>query len=60
MVARLHAAIEKALQAPDVRDRMAAAGGEVIPASSEQFGALIRAERVRYAKLIGEAKIKPD
>lgn len=39
---------------------MASVGGEVMPGSSEQFGALIHAERVRYEKLIREAKLKPD
>ncbi len=60
VVARLHAEIQKALQTADVRDRMLAVGGEVSPGSSEQFGALIRSERLRYDKLVREANIKPD
>ena len=39
---------------------MTAVGGEVVPGSAEQFGALIRSERVRYEKLVREAQIKPD
>jgi hypothetical protein len=39
---------------------MSQVGGEVIPGSSAQFGALIRSERVRYEKLVREANIKPD
>ena len=60
VVARLHAEIQKALQTAEVRDRMLAVGGEVSPGSAEQFGALIRAERLRYDKLVREANIKPD
>ena len=60
VVARLHAEVQKALQTPEVRERMAAVGGEVSPGSAEQFGALIRAERARYDKLVREANIKPD
>lgn len=60
IVERLHAEAQKALASPEVRERMAGVGGEVIPASIEQFGALIRSERVRYERVVREAKIKPD
>jgi len=60
VVAKLHGEIQKALASTEVRERMASVGGEVLTMSSEQFGALIHAERVRYEKLIREAKIKPD
>jgi tripartite-type tricarboxylate transporter receptor subunit TctC len=56
----LHAEVQKALQTKDVRERIAAVGGEVILGSAEQFGALIRSERQRYEKLVREANIKPD
>jgi tripartite-type tricarboxylate transporter receptor subunit TctC len=60
VIARLHAEVQKALQTKEVKDRMTAVGGEVTPATAEQFGTLIRAERVRYEKLVREAGIKPD
>lgn len=60
VIVRLHAEVQKALQTPEVRERMAAVGGEVEPGSTEHFGALIRSERVRYAKLVRDANIKPD
>lgn len=60
VVARLHAEVQKALQTPEVRERMAAVGGEVSPGSAEQFAALIKSERIRYDKLVREANIKPD
>jgi tripartite-type tricarboxylate transporter receptor subunit TctC len=60
VIARLHAEVQKALQTKEVTERMTAVGGEVTPGTSEQFGALIRSERVRYEKLVREAGIKPD
>lgn len=60
IVTRLHDEVQKALQSKDVRERLANAGGEVLPGSSEQFATLILTERQRYAKLVREANIKPD
>jgi len=60
IVAKLHAEVQKALQTKEVRERMTAVGGEVIPGSADMFGALIHSERQRYEKLVREANIKPD
>ncbi|PUE10993.1 hypothetical protein B9Z51_01245 [Limnohabitans sp. T6-5] len=60
IVAKLHAEVQKALQSKEVRERMNAVGGEVVPGSAEMFTQLIRSERVRYDKLVREANIKPD
>ncbi len=60
IVAQLHAEVQKALQTREVRDRMNAVGGEVLPGSTEMFATLIRSERQRYEKLVREAHIKPD
>lgn len=60
IVSKLHGEVQKALQTREVKDRMSAVGGEVIPGSSEMFTALIRSERIRYEKLVREANIKPD
>ena len=60
IIERLHAEVQKALATPEVRERMAAVGGEAIPASIADFAALIRSDRQRYEKLVREAKIKPD
>ena len=59
MVARLHAEIERALASNDVKERLAAAGGEVLPGATGRFTALLDAERIRYGKLIRDAKICP-
>ncbi|HEY6510668.1 MAG TPA: tripartite tricarboxylate transporter substrate binding protein [Burkholderiaceae bacterium] len=60
VVARLHAEVQKALAAPEVRDRLAAAGGEVLPGPVERLASLMASERARYDKLIREARIQPD
>ena len=60
IVAKLHAEVQKALQTAEVKERMTSVGGEVSLGTAEQFGALIRSERVRYEKLVREAQIKPD
>lgn len=60
VVARLHAEVQKALAAPEVRERLAGAGGEVLPGPVERFAGLLASERARYDKLIREARIAPD
>ena len=60
VVARLHAEIQKTLALPEVKDRLAAAGGEVLPGPAERFSTLLTSEKNRYEKLIREARIQPD
>ena len=60
LVTKLHAEIQRALATSDVKGRLAAAGGEVLPGTTEQFAAMLGAERARYDKLIREAGIRPD
>ena len=60
VVAQLHAAIQKALTVPEVRDRLVNAGGDVQPGPTERLTQLIASEQARYARLIREASIKPD
>lgn len=60
VVEKLHAEVQKALQTQEVRDRMTAVGGEVLPGPAEMFTQLIKSERQRYERLVREANIKPD
>lgn len=60
VVARLHAEIQKALASPEVRERLAGAGGEVLPGPVDRFTALLASERSRYERLIRDARIQPD
>ena len=57
---KLHEEVQKALQTKEVRERMNAVGGEVVPGTAEMFTNLIRSERARYSKLVREAHIQPD
>jgi tripartite-type tricarboxylate transporter receptor subunit TctC len=60
VLALLHGEIQKALASADVRERMAAVGGEIGPGSIDDFGRLIGTERQRYEKLIRAANLVPD
>ena len=60
VAARLHQEVQRALAAPDVRERLASAGGEVASGSAALFADLLRREQRRYEKLIREAGITPD
>jgi tripartite-type tricarboxylate transporter receptor subunit TctC len=60
IVARLHAEVQKALESQEVKTRLTSAGGEVLPASIEQFSSLLTSEKTRYERVIKQAGIKPD
>lgn len=60
IVARLHAEIQRAIASEDVRNRLASAGGEVLPGPIERAATLVHDERARYEKLIRDERIKPD
>lgn len=60
VVAKLHDAVEKALQSPQVQERMTAVGGEVTPGTQQMAANLLHSERARYDKLVRDAHIKPD
>lgn len=60
VVDRLHAEVQKALQSPEMRERMGGVGGEVIPGSQAMLASLLHSERERYATLVRAAHIKPD
>lgn len=59
-IARLNAEVNNALKAPDVRDKLIAQGLYPAAGTPEQFGAYLRAEMAKYAKVIKEAGIKVD
>ncbi|MBC7778984.1 MAG: tripartite tricarboxylate transporter substrate binding protein [Proteobacteria bacterium] len=60
IVNRLNAELAKAVTAPDMKTRFAAAGVEPLTSSPEEFGAFIRSEAARFAKVIRDAGIKAD
>jgi tripartite-type tricarboxylate transporter receptor subunit TctC len=60
IIVRLNAELAKALAAPEMKERLGAAGIEPMTTTPEQFAAFIRSETVRYAKVIKDAGIKPE
>ena len=58
--ARLNAEVNKALQAPELREKLAAQFYEPLGGTPERFAAAIRVDMERYGKAIREAGIKPE
>ena len=57
---RLHREIAAILRAPDIRNRFSRDGVEVVGSSPEEFGAFLRAETVKWAKVAKSAGIQPE
>ncbi|MGZ5260109.1 MAG: Bug family tripartite tricarboxylate transporter substrate binding protein, partial [Burkholderiales bacterium] len=60
ILARLHKESVAALRSPDVVSRLASDGAEVVAGSSEEFGAFLRTETQKWAKVVKAAGIKPE
>jgi tripartite-type tricarboxylate transporter receptor subunit TctC len=58
VVAQLNRAVNAALKTEKVRDALAKLGADVAGGTPEAFGALVRAETARWAKVIKDAGIK--
>jgi tripartite-type tricarboxylate transporter receptor subunit TctC len=58
VIAKIHADAVRALGLPDVAQRIAAQGGEVIGNTPAEFAAFIAAESAKYAKIIREAGVR--
>ena len=60
IVVKLSAAIMKATQSADFKERYAGLGLEPISSTPEQFAEYIRKEITRWSKVVAAAKIKPQ
>jgi tripartite-type tricarboxylate transporter receptor subunit TctC len=60
VIARLHKEIVAIITAPDVKARFARDGGYVVASSPDEFGRFMRAETVKWAKVVKAAGIKPE
>jgi len=60
IVNRLHATASAILGTPEMKDRLDKAGAELSPMSAARFGAFIRSERDRWAKVVKESGAKFD
>lgn len=60
IIARLHAAAANALGQPEVKKRFATTDLEPVGSTPEQFGALVRSEVAKWAKVIKESGMRAD
>jgi len=60
IVAKLHAETVKALKMSEVRERLGGVGAEPGGNTPDQFGAFIRSETAKYARVVKDANIKID
>lgn len=60
IIARLNQELVKALNSPDLKERLIAAGVEPVSTTPEEFAKYIRSETVRYAQVIKSAGIQPE
>jgi tripartite-type tricarboxylate transporter receptor subunit TctC len=60
IVTKLHAESTKALQAPDLRDRMIAEGAEFVGDTPEQFTAYIKSEIAKWGQAVKASGAKVD
>jgi tripartite-type tricarboxylate transporter receptor subunit TctC len=60
LVALLNKVGNKALQDKELRDLMLGQGNEIAGGTPDDFAALIKAERPRWAKVVKDAKIEPE
>ena len=60
IVMKLHAQATRAIQAPDIRDRMSAEGAEFVGDTPEQFTAFLRAELGKWGRAVKASGAKPE
>ncbi len=60
VIAKWNAEVVKALNAPDVREKMLAQGAEPAPTTPVEFAAFIAKEREKYAKIVKASGAKVD
>ena len=60
LVKQLNEAANKALNMPEVKDKLLSQGNELGGGTPEQFAALIKSESLKWAKVVKDAKIDPE
>lgn len=58
VVNKLHATVTRILATPDMQERLQKAGAETRPGTPAEFGAFIRDEKARWAKVVKESGAK--
>ena len=59
-IERLQKEIAKALDAPDVKAKLAGLGAEPVGNSPSEFAAMIKVESAKWGKIVKEANIRPE
>jgi tripartite-type tricarboxylate transporter receptor subunit TctC len=59
IVIRLNAALNKSLQSPEIRERLASLGGEPEGGPPEHLAARVRSDLERWGKVIRDANVTP-
>jgi tripartite-type tricarboxylate transporter receptor subunit TctC len=60
VVARLQAEVVKAMDDPEIRAKLIAQGTDPVGSTPEAFGAFLKAETVKWRKVVKDADIKAD
>ncbi len=60
IINRLHGEIVKALALPDVKERLGNVGFELVGSTPEAFGAYIKTETTKWAKVVKSSGVKPE
>lgn len=60
IITRLHKETVAILRAPEVRERLAGDGSEVIANTPDEFAAALKAETMKWAKVVKAAGIQPE
>jgi tripartite-type tricarboxylate transporter receptor subunit TctC len=59
-IARLRSEIVKALNLAEIRDKLLALGADPVGSTPEEFGAFMKAETIKWARVIREANIRVE
>jgi len=60
IVTRLHAEILKILRTPEIHDRLVSLGSDPVGSTPEEFGAFMKSETAKWARVIKEANIRAE
>ncbi len=60
LLEKIHAAVVKIINLPDVRERLIGLGAEPAPSTPSEFSALIKSELVKWAKVVKESGARLD
>ena len=60
VIAKINAETNKALQTPEISEKLSAQGAEIVGGTPEAFGTFLKAELVKWKKVADAAKVRLD